>query len=114
MNQINKKKIIKKAKRKFMKHKWIHVYVKEDASLPYEKSFFSKFIADSNNPVLMHKDYILYIHEDYLTIRAENFLFEPVKVPLHDKLWVELYCVFDIKDKVDNSKLMHDTDNEPI
>lgn len=114
MNQINEKKVIKKAKRKFLKHKWIHVYVKKNASVPYAKSFFHKIIADSNNPALMHKNYILYIHDAYLTIRAEDFLFEPVKVELHNKLWIELYNVFNIEGEIDNSTLMHDTDDEPI
>lgn len=114
MNQINEKKIIKEAKRKFVKHKWLNVYVKNHASVPYEKSFFSKFIADSNNPDLMHKNYILYIHDEYLTIRAQDFLFEPVKVELHDELWIELYCVFNIEGETDNSTLMHDKDDEPI
>ena len=63
MNQINEKKIIKKAKRKFMKHKWIHVYVKEDASLPYEKSFFSKFIA-----ILYFPIYCLYNSKAFFSI----------------------------------------------
>ena len=101
-------------KKLLKKHKWIRVYVKKNASVPYEKSFFSKFIADSNNPDLMHKNYILYIHEDYLTIRAEDFLFEPVKVLLHDELWAELYYVFNIEDEADSSTLMHDEDDEPI
>lgn len=114
MNQINEKKIIKEAERKFVKHKWLNVYVKKHASVPYEKSFFHKIIADSNNPALMHKNYILYIHEDYLTIRAKDFLFEPVKVELHDELWIELYCVFNIEDESDNLTLMHDKDDEPI
>jgi len=34
-------KIITKAKRKFVKHKWIFVCIKEDAFTPYEKSFFN-------------------------------------------------------------------------
>lgn len=114
MNQIDEKKLIKKAKRKFEKHKWIHVYVKRNASVPYEKSFFHKIIADSNNSTLKHKNYILYIHEKYLTIRAQDFLFEPVKVPLHDELWVELYCVFNLESENDDLTLMHDTDDEPI
>lgn len=114
MNQIDKKKILKKAKRKFVKHKWINVYVKKHASVPYEKSFFHKIIADSNNLNLKHKNYILYIHDEYLTIQAQDFLFEPVKVELHDKLWIELYCVFNIEGETDNSTLMHDTDDDPI
>ena len=114
MNQINEKKIIKEAERKFVKHKWLNVYVKKHASVPYEKSFFHKIIADSNDPALMHKNYNLYIHEDYLTIRAKDFLFEPVKVELHDELWIELYCVFNIEGESDNLTLMHDKDDEPI
>lgn len=114
MNQIDEKKIVQKATRKFVKHKWINVYVKNQASVPYEKSFFNKIIADCNNPKLKHKNYILYIHDEYLTIRAQDFLFEPVKVELHDKLWIELYCVFNIEGETDNFSLMHDTDDEPI
>lgn len=114
MNQITEKKIIKEAKRKFVKHKWINVYVKNQAFVPYEKSFFHKIIADSNDLNLKHKNYILYIHDEYLTIQAQDFIFEPIKVELHDELWIELYYVFNIEGEIDNSPLMHDTDDEPI
>ena len=114
MNQIDEKKIIEEAKRNFIRHKWLYVRVKKDASVPYEKSFFHKIIADSNNPELKHKKYILYIHEKYLTIRAQNFIFEPIKAPLDDKLWVELDCVFSVKEVSDDFKLMQDNDSEPI
>lgn len=113
MNQIDKKKIIKEAKRKYVKHKWLYVYVKEKASVPYEKSFFHKIIADSKKP-LLHKHYILYIHEEYLTISSKAFLFEPIKVPLHDELWIELYFVFNLEGEADDVKLIHDMDDEPI
>lgn len=112
MNQIEKEKIINKAKREFVKHKWLHVYVKENASVPYEKSFFHKIIADSIN--LKHKRFVLYIHDAYLTIRAQDFVFEPIKVPLHNELWIELYCVFAIEGETDNPNLVHDKDDEPI
>ena len=114
MNQIDEEKIIEEAKRKFIKHKWLYVRVKKDASVPYEKSFFHKIIADSNNPKLMHKQYILYIHEQYLTIRAQNFIFETIKHPLDDKIWVELNSVFSVKEVSDDQKLMQDKDVEPI
>lgn len=115
MNQIEKideKKVIKKAKRKFVKHKWLYVYVKKNASAPYEKSFFNKLIADSKNP-LKHKNYILYIHEDYLSIRPNGFLMDTIKVLLDDKLWIELYYVFNIKEPDDES-LVNDIDDELI
>lgn len=114
MNQIDEKTIIEEAKRKFIKHKWLYVRVKKDASVPYEKSFFHKIIADSNNPKLKHKKYILYIHEKYLTIRSQGFTFETIKHPLDDKIWVELNCVFSVKEVLDDLNLMHDKDSEPI
>lgn len=113
MNQIDEKKIIKESKRKFVKHKWLYVHVNENASVPYEKSFFHKIIADSKKP-LLHEKYILYIHEEYLTISSKSFLFESIKVPLHDELWVELYFVFTLEGEADDVNLMHDTDDEPI
>lgn len=99
MNQID---TIKKAKRKFPKHKRLYVTVKKHASVPYEKSFFHKIIADSKNPKLKHKNFILYIHDNTLTINSDGFLFEPVRVSLHDELWVELYKVFDLRNPNDN------------
>lgn len=114
MNKAENKKIIEKSKRKFTKHKWLYVHVKKDAYVPYEKSFFHKIIADSNNPKLRHKKYILYIHEEYLTIRSQDFNFEPIKVILDDKLWIELFCVFSVKEVSDDFKLMNDNDCEPI
>lgn len=113
MNQIDEEKIIREAKRKFVKHKWLYIYVKKKASVPYEKSFFHKIIADSKKP-LLHKNYILYIHEEYLTISSKSFIFEPIKVTLHDKLWVELYFVFNLEGEADDENLMQDEDNEPI
>lgn len=113
MNQIDEKRLIEKAKQKYEKHKWLNIYVKKNAFLPYEKSFFHKIIADSKKP-LHHKNYILYIHEDYLTISSNSFIFEPIKVTLHDKLWVELQCVFNLKSESEDITLSQDDDNEPI
>ena len=113
MNQIDNK-IIEKSRKKFVKHKWIYVYIKKDAYVPYEKSFFHKFIADSKNPKLKHKNYVLYIHEDYITIRGQGFDFDPVKVLLHDKLWIELYYVFNLRKNISEKEIIHDFDDEPI
>lgn len=101
MNQISKcdKKIIQKSKRKFPKLELLRVHVKANASVPYDKSFFHKIIADSKNPKLKHKKYNLYIHKGYLTISSCEFLFEPVRVKLHDELWIELYSVFNLDKK---------------
>ncbi len=95
MNQIDKK-IVKKAMRKFPNHCKLHVKVKDNASVPYESSFFHKIIADSKNPKWQHKKFLLYIHDYYLTIRGDGFIFEPVVAELHDELWIELYHVFDV------------------
>lgn len=92
---MNNKKIIKKAKRKFPKHEWIYVRVKEYATVPYEASFFHKIVTDSKK--LGHTDYKLYIHDDRMSIRSRQFpLFEPIYVDLDDKLWIELFYVFKV------------------
>lgn len=115
MGQIEKKKIIKKSKRKFPKHKWLHVYVKEDAFVYSKKSFFNKIIADSKNETLKHTKFVLYIHEEYLTLSSNDFLFEPIKVTLHDKLWIELYEVFNVENEEENYlSEIDDDDDEPI
>ncbi|MCI8616652.1 MAG: hypothetical protein HFJ60_00010 [Clostridia bacterium] len=112
MNQIDEKKVIKKAKRKFVKHKFIYVCIKENAYAPYEKSFFHKLISDSKSP-LKHKNFILYIHDNYLSIHPNGFVLDTIKVPLDDKLWVELYCVFELDKDVDEN-FIEATDDEPI
>ena len=109
MNQTEKG-IIKKAKRKFVKHKWLNVIVKPDAHLPYINSALQSIVINSRNH-LRHKDYILYVHEKYLTISSKSF--EPVKLLIDDKLWVELYYTFDVT-KVTDPDLLTDHDEEPI
>lgn len=102
MSQIkNFTKKVEKAKRKFPSHKPLHVIVKDNASTPYELSFFHKIIADSRNPKLKHKNFTLYIHDYYLTIRGDGFTFEPIVAELRDELWFELYKVFDLPDNSD-------------
>ena len=92
MNQI----IIEKAKRKFKRHTFLYVYVKKGATVPYEKSYFHKIISDSKPP-LRHKKYKLYIHDAYVSINSQGFLFEPLTIFIDDRLWIELYCVFNLE-----------------
>lgn len=96
MNQIDEKEILKKAKRKFVTHQNLNVYVKRNAFVPYEKSWFKKIISDSKPP-LRHKHYVIRLHDYYLTVIAKDFVFEPIRLPIDDKLWVELYCVFNLE-----------------
>lgn len=53
------------------------------------------------------------MHEKYLTISSKSFTFEPVKLLIDDKLWVELYYTFDVT-KVTDPDLLTDHDEEPI
>lgn len=102
MNPIDDATIIKASKRKFKKHVTYLVSVKPYASVPYEKSFFHKIISDSIH--LNHTHYILYIHDTYLTIQSKTHVFEPVKVTLDNKLWIEIYKVFKIEGISDNTE----------
>ena len=115
MNQ-KEKEIIMVAQERFKRHQWLHVTVKEDAdSLPYKISPFTAIIEHSKDD-LKHKNYILYIHEKYLTVSSKDFKFEPVKLLIDDKIWVELFYIFDVnvqKSKKDKS-LLKDRDKEPI
>jgi len=48
-----------------------------------------------------------------MTIRSRSLQqFEPIKVALDDKLWVELYYVFEID--CDDSAILNNSDDEPI
>lgn len=89
----------------------------EVESLPYSPSpspFYS--ILEHSKDSLHHKHYILYIHDKYLTIRADGFNFEPVKLLIDDKIWIELFCLFDVNEKETkkDKKLAKDRDNEPV
>lgn len=98
------KEIIKESKKRFKKHHLLHVTVKDDANLlPFDISPFTSIIEHSKDE-LQHKNYVIYVHDKYLTIKADEFVFEPVKLLFDDKLWIELYYVFDVLDsKKDDS-----------
>ena len=84
--------IIKKAKKKFPQHKLLHLRVKENPQKPYEKTVFEQAIKlRASYPV-----YQVYIHEWYLTFISTSIKnAESVRVEIDDKLWIELYYIFD-------------------
>ena len=113
---LKEKEIIAESKARFRQHKWLHVIVKNGVStLPYSPSPFDSILEHSKDS-LQHKNYILYIHDKYITIRSEDFTFEPVKLLIDDKIWVEIFSLFDINSKKTkkDKKLAKDHDAEPI
>ena len=96
---MNNKEIIKASKKRFKKHYLLHVTVKDDAdSLPVKLSPFTSIIEHSIDE-LQHKNYVIRVHAEYITVSSKDFLFEPFKLLFDDKLWLELYYVFYIVDK---------------
>lgn len=82
-----------KPHKKFPKHKRIYVRVKDNPRNPYNSTIFEKIISMKDE----HPDYVIYIHDDYLTYESLTIKnFEAVRLPIDDKLWNELYFVFDV------------------
>lgn len=103
---MNKEEIIKEAKKRFKPHYVFYVTVRDDANLlPVELSPFTSIIQHSIDE-LQHKNYVIRVHAEYITVSSKDFLFEPFKLLFDDNLWVELYYVFNIvnKKKVDSLK----------
>lgn len=103
---MNKEEIIKEAKKRFKPHYVFYVTVRDDANLlPVELSPFTSIIQHSIDE-LQHKNYVIRVHAEYITVSSKDFLFEPFKLLFDDKLWLELYYVFYIidKKKVDSLK----------
>lgn len=106
---MNKEEIIKEAKKRFKPHYVFYVTVRDDANLlPVELSPFTSIIEHSKDE-FQHKNYVIYIHDKYLTIKAEDFVFEPVKLLFDDILWIELYYVFDVIDSKKDDSLKKET-----
>ena len=96
---MNKEEIIKEAKKRFKPHYVFYVTVRDDANLlPVELSPFTSIIQHSIDE-LQHKNYVIRVHAEYITVSSKDFLFEPFKLIFDDKLWLELYYVFYIVDK---------------
>ncbi len=96
---MNKEEIIKEVKKRFKPHYVFYVTVRDDANLlPVELSPFTSIIQHSIDE-LQHKNYVIRVHAEYITVSSKDFLFEPFKLLFDDKLWLELYYVFYIVDK---------------
>ena len=103
---MNKEEIIKEAKKRFKPHYVFYVTVRDDANLlPVELSPFTSIIQHSIDE-LQHKNYVIRVHAEYITVSSKEFLFEPFKLLFDDKLWLELYyvCYIVDKKKVDSLK----------
>ncbi len=92
---------VEKAKKSFPSHCLIRLRIKQNPVNPYTSITMEKIIGMRK----LHPEYVFYIHERDNYVRyscptIENF--ESVKLPLDDKLWVELFSIFDFVGKVEN------------
>lgn len=116
MNQ-EEKEIIEKSKELFKQRRWISVSIKKDVSWPHPLSPLESLLIFQYEK-LQRTEYLLYIHNKYLSIRcpkksSKKSLFEPVRFLIDDLIWIELYSIFDVKSKNVKS-LSGDKDKEPI
>lgn len=95
---MEKKEIEKKAqesKKIFTPHKKLTVRIKKDASNPFNSTVFKKFLEmQEQRPI-----YNLYIHlrDKYMSLSCPTCKeLDTIKIPIDNKLWVELLCMFDI------------------
>lgn len=103
MKEANKKEFNKKvreAKKTFPSHCKIRLRIKEYPVNPYNSTYMEKIIEMRH----FHPEYEFYIHERDKYVRyscstIENF--EPVKIQIDDKLWIELLSVFNFVRKVE-------------
>ena len=92
--QISKK--AQHAKKIFTPHQKLTVRIKEDATNPFNSTVFNKlWEMKKQRPV-----YNLYIHlrDSYITISCPTCKeLDPIRLPIDEKLWVELLCFFQIQ-----------------
>ena len=99
MNNFNN--LLAESKKLFPKHKKILVRIKELPQNPFGSTIFGKIIESKNT----YPEFILYIHDDYLTINSTQIKnYEAVKLILDYKLWIEIYNVFDFVGFVEEKK----------
>lgn len=92
---INFKAMVTRSQKTFPSHKKLLIRVKKSPSNPFNSSIFGKIIEMSSFP-----KYQLYIHTNencsYITLYSLSIKnSEDIKLPLDDKLWIELLFVFD-------------------
>lgn len=92
----------KEAKKIFIPHQHITVRIKKDATNPFASTAFGKFLEMQEvRPI-----YNLYIHlrDNYMSFSCPTCKeFDTVKMPIDDKLWVELLCLFEILPEEEDS-----------
>ena len=82
---------LKESRKTFPTHKRFIVRVKDFPNNPFNSTIFKKIIEGKN----IYPEFILYIHDNYLTINSNQIKnYEPVKLILDYKLWIEIYDVF--------------------
>lgn len=92
---------LKKAKKTFPTHKKLLVRIKDSPTNPFYSFAFEKLIRDKE----LYSEFIIYIHEDYVKLISKQITnFEPVKLALDSKLWIELYEVFDFIKVINKEK----------
>lgn len=108
--------IIKESKKQFLSHSWLRIIVKKDPHNPYGNMIFEKIIHDSI--FLNHTKYAIYIHDKYISIRSLKYeCFEPIKILLDNKLWIELYNVFEIDTDANPNVIfdkLQDIEDKPV
>ena len=92
---MNIEKQANKAKKKFPTHQYLTVRIKPDAKNPFGSTTFEKFLKMKNErPV-----YRLYIHlcYGYMSFSCPACKqMDTVRMPIDDKLWVEILKIFEI------------------
>lgn len=86
--------MVARSKKTFPSHKKSLVRVKKSPVNPFGSSIFEKAILQMDS----YPEYELYIHDDYLTLTLKSSaipIVEGSKIKLDDKLWIELFFVFD-------------------
>lgn len=91
---------LRKAQKIFKPNKRMVIRLKSHTTNIFNSSYMASFIEKKAFP-----NYELYIHKEYFSLDnlgIQNF--ETVRIPIDDKLWLELYFCFDFVSFVDDEK----------
>ena len=90
MNSDEYNYLLNEAQKTFPYHKRLKIRLRNNPTNPFGSTYMAKFIENKAYP-----EYELYIHDNYFTFSSLNLKnFEPFRVSIDDKLWIELYCAF--------------------
>ena len=111
MNKNEFKQMLENAKKTFPSHRMIYLRIRKDAKNPFDSPTMDKFIRTRN----IFPKYRCYIHDEYVSF---YYLSIPktivARLPINDKLWIELFCVFKLskeKKKKKKKRKMYFQDN---